>query len=265
MRKIKAFFVISLKNALVYKTQGFIWFLSDVLPILTVMLFFTAVFSERDSVGKYSLAGILTYYAITLVLNVIVEPHPEYSIMTDINRGFLATYLLRPLSYLKFYGITGLAYKITRLIFLLPLIVIFLSFIPEVFANLKFNWWQASGLLLMFVLAHIIFYFLKAIIGLMAFWFTESYWLIALFELFSMFFSGLLLPLDLMPKAFQNLATLLPFKYLVYVPAQLVLQNISQADLLINVVIQLIWLVILGISLKKLWQYGLRTYSAFGG
>lgn len=265
MRQLWAFFSISLKEAFVYRARGLIWFLDDTLPVITAMLFFSAVFSEQSRVGQYTLASLLIYFLLTMSFNVLLESHPEFAIAQDINQGFLSMYLLRPLSYIRFYAATELAYKVVRLVYLVPFLVLAMKFLPGQAFRIELPWpsWLVFGAML--VGAFATFYLLKVLVGLMAFWFTEVSWFISIFELLTMFFSGLILPLDLMPQSFQKLAALLPFQYLIYAPARLLVAPASFRDQLTGFMIQLVWLVSLFFLVKFVWRRGVRYYSAFGG
>lgn len=264
MKKIKAFFSISLKTAFVYKARGLIWFLIDVLPILTIMLFFSAVFSEKNLVGGYSLSSILVYYVVALSLNVLVISHPEHAIAEHISRGFLSFFLIKPLSYIKYYLANELAYKVLRLMNLIPVLIILLGVAPSLLRISDLDFWEWARFLLMVTLAFNVYSFFKFIIGFAAFWFTEIGWLIGAWDLLNLLFSGLLIPIDLMPPFFQKIAAVLPFKYLIYMPAQLFLGKSSANEQLVGLTIQSLWLIALVFLTKKIWRKGIRIYSAFG-
>jgi len=264
MRQFLAFLSITLKDALVYRARSFIWFLADVIPVTTSIFFFSAIFSTTNTVGKYSFQSILVYYLMVLSMEILVISHPEFAIAEDINHGFLATYLIRPLSYLKFYAANELAYKMVRLLFFIPFMVIVLLLVPQGNYSIQISLYNLATFLPMFILAFCGFYFLKVIIGFMAFWFTEIWWLIGFIEILDMLFSGLLIPLDLLPLTFQKIATFLPFKYFIYVPSQLFITSLSPTQTLMNLGIQVLWLVILALLAKFVWRKGLETYASFG-
>ncbi|OGD62476.1 hypothetical protein A2160_00135 [Candidatus Beckwithbacteria bacterium RBG_13_42_9] len=264
MRQFLALFSISLKDAFVYRVRSFIWFLNDVLPVLTAMLFFGAVFSQQKQVGDYVLSSILSYYLVTLSLNVLLEPHPEFAIYLDINSGFLSTYLLKPLSYIRFYIASEIAWKTIRLTYLTPFMILALIALHGCTTMNLMVWWRWLIFGLMLAVSFMIFYFWKVIIGFMAFWFNEITWLLGISELLSTFFSGIIFPLDLMPKYMQQIASLLPFKYVIYIPAKLLTSVISLEEQFKYLIIQLVWLSILGLVVKRLWRKGVKDYEAYG-
>jgi ABC-2 type transport system permease protein len=114
-------------------------------------------------------------------------------------------------------------------------------------------------------LSFCIYFLLKFIIGVASFWFTEIDWLSGLEELTFWFFGGLLMPLDLLPSFMQKIANFLPFKYLIYLPAQGLLNKLTSIELITALSVQAFWIIGLIYLSKKIYQNGLKAYSTFGG
>jgi len=237
----------------------------DIYPTLIFILFFSAVFSERELIGNYSFNSILVYYLITLSLNVLVVSHPEWGIAENINQGFLSSFLLKPMNFLKFCIANELAYKGNRSIFLIPFITAIIIFVPSVSQHMSLDLLQGLTLLVMISLAFVTYFFIKTLIGFAAFWFTEVVWLLGVWESISLLFSGLTIPIDLMPPFFQKIATVLPIKYAIFMPAQIILGKVSLKEQFIGILIQMAWLTFLIFLTRKIWRKGVRIYSAYGG
>ena len=264
MKKFLAYFSVTLKTAFTYKARGFVWFLLDIFPMIFIMLFFSAVYSQRDLIGSYSFNSILIYYLTALCLNVLVISHPEYDIAEHINQGFLSSFLIKPLSYIKYYLANEVAYKVVRITNLIFLIIIVLNFVPDFSHVFRLTVSEWIRLLLMMLLAFNIYSFFKFLIGFLAFWLTEISWILGAWDLLNLLFSGMLILIDLMPKTFQKIAAILPFKYLIYAPVQLLLQKSTIKEQLFSLIIQGFWLIFLIFLTKKVWRKGVRIYSAFG-
>jgi len=264
MRKIRAYFSTTLKAAFAYRIRSFIWFLIDVYPTLIFILFFSAIFSERQTIGNYSLNSILIYYLTTVSLNILIISHPEWEIAENINQGFLSIFLLRPMSFFKFYVANELAYKTIRLGYLAPSLLILTVFF-DIQKFIHINLQEVIIFLTMATLAFLIYLFIKILIGFAAFWFTEITWLLGFWESVSLLFSGLTIPIDLMPPFFQKIAAILPAKYSIYLPAQIILGRASLKEQFLGLSIQIAWLIFLIIFTKKIWRKGIKIYSAYGG
>ncbi|MGF7060431.1 ABC-2 type transport system permease protein [Brassicibacter mesophilus] len=73
------------------------------------------------------------------------------------------------------------------------------------------------------------------------------------FGVFGEFFSGLIIPVPLMPHALKNIVYLLPFRYASDLPFRIYAGNIGIKEGIISIVVQILWILIL-IALGKLWM-----------
>ena len=125
------------------------------------------------------------------------------------------------------------------------------------------------------VIAFLIGFLLECLIGLISFWFLEVSSLIFIFMMVNYFLSGHMLPLDWLPNLFGRWPSVqesvrtgmmfLPFPYLAYFPASLMLGKQSGADLWVHLAVGAIWVVLLLAANRIAFARGVRRYSAFGG
>src|SRR5262245_12317804 len=93
------------------------------------------------------------------------------------------------------------------------------------------------------VLIRLGFWFLVGgFISLIAFWTTRVYALNEFYYALAILFSGLFVPLDLLPQAIQSIAQLLPFQLTLYFPIQLILGRLPADVIVRNFVLGIIWL-----------------------
>jgi len=74
-----------------------------------------------------------------------------------------------------------------------------------------------------------------------------------IFGVFGEFFSGLIIPVPLMPETLKRIVYLLPFRYASDLPFRIYAGNISVKEALISIVVQFLWILIL-VALGKLWM-----------
>ncbi|ERI91527.1 hypothetical protein HMPREF1982_03171 [Clostridiales bacterium oral taxon 876 str. F0540] len=74
-----------------------------------------------------------------------------------------------------------------------------------------------------------------------------------IFGVFGEFFSGLLIPVPLMPKFLKGLVYLLPFRYTSDLPFRVYAGNIGTKEAVLSVGVQLLWIIVL-IAGGKLWM-----------
>ncbi len=108
-------------------------------------------------------------------------------------------------------------------------------------------------------------FLIESLIGLIGFWFLEVSSLVFIFMMINFFLSGHMIPLDWLPAAIARPVQLLPFKYLAYFPAAVMLGRFSHADLSRELLIESVWVVGLFVCNRVAFHRGVRRYGAFGG
>jgi ABC-2 type transport system permease protein len=73
-----------------------------------------------------------------------------------------------------------------------------------------------------------------------------------IFSVFGEFFSGLVIPVPLMPEALKKLVYLLPFRYTSDLPFRIYAGNIGIKEALLSIIAQLFWIFLI-ITLGRLW------------
>jgi ABC-2 type transport system permease protein len=74
-----------------------------------------------------------------------------------------------------------------------------------------------------------------------------------------------MLPLDWLPEPYARGIQLLPFKYLAFVPAGILLGKYSHTQLMIELLQGFLWVIVLFALNRIALSRGLRRYSAYGG
>ena len=100
--------------------------------------------------------------------------------------------------------------------------------------------------------------------GLVAFWTKEASGLQAVLKNSAKFFTGALIPIDLLPEYFQEIIMLTPFPYILYFPTKIVMWAVSFQEFISACFICIVWIVIISIFNYKVWQNGLRKYESVG-
>lgn len=108
-------------------------------------------------------------------------------------------------------------------------------------------------------------YLIELIIGILAFYTTSSWGLQCFKQAFMSFFSGALIPIELMPIWLQNIANIMPFKSMIYFPVSIFLGNLSSKEIVGGFIFQILWIVILAILSKGLYKRGIKKVIIAGG
>lgn len=79
------------------------------------------------------------------------------------------------------------------------------------------------------------------------------------------FFSGALVPLAFFPGWLEKLSLLLPFQGIVYIPASIYLGRLEGLQALQSVGLQLLWIIVLWLGARLMWNWAVRQVTINGG
>jgi ABC-2 type transport system permease protein len=204
----------------------------------------TAVWRQRPVIGGYDLSDALTY---NFLAQAMIGPMALMSVGLDlpgrVRTGDVATDLFRPVDFQMYW----LSQDFGRAAFglvgrgVVPFVVGTLAFrlrIPE-----DPRVWAAF--LLAVALGVVVSFAIRYLVALSTFWLLDERGIFGMVNTFTMFFSGMVIPLVLFPAWLGGLARALPWSSLVQVPADVFLQKRSGSPLLGSYVFELGWAVAL--------------------
>ncbi len=240
-----------------------IWVVRDIVNFLIFPFIWLAIYGARQNIAGFSKADIVTYYLIVAFISIVVTSHIGEVIKKDIIRGELSATLVRPINYLFFHLFHELAYRVYGFLIGIVMVGLFIIFLPHLVivphAPLTF---LLFGLAL--ICAFIISQTTQTMIGITAFWLGENKFMNDTITLLQLLFGGEIAPLNFFSPTFQLIATFLPFKYLVFFPAQIYLGQLSQGESLKNFMIIFAWIIGLITALLLLWRRGIKLYDGSG-
>lgn len=262
-KKYKAVLTIQLKDALTYRAEGLVYFAADLMAPLLMMIAWKAIYESHQSVAGYSADKILFYYLLIFILRTVLSVYPN-DLSKAIRIGALNALLVKPFNILVNQIASEIAWKAVRVIFLVIATVFLLRLF---FSNSHLPSLQLASPVLAVALLNAFFlnYFIKAAIELTAFWTSDTKGLRASFYILEAFFSGTMLPLNLLPSGVERVAQLLPYKFFYYFPIQIILGQIGGRETIIGLITGLGWLVAAMAATNYVMRLGLRRYSAYSG
>ncbi|MDP2860538.1 MAG: ABC-2 family transporter protein [bacterium] len=263
MRKYLHLAKVIAEEYFAYRLNFILWRVRMVLRLLTLYFLWETIFRGQGEIGNYNHTQVLTYVLLSSVLVATVISSRTIDAAGEISRGDLSNWLVRPLSYFKYYISKDCVDKLLNIGFAVVEIAMIVYFLkPAVF--LQTNIQTIFLFLLAAFLATVLFFLLSFLISFIGFWSPEvwapRFLLIACLE----FLSGGLFPLDLLPKPVFEVLTLLPFNYLLYFPAKIYLGQLSAFESIKGMFIAAAWVFIFYRLFRAVWKKGLRAYSAEG-
>ena len=260
MKKFLAEFRACWNLIIEYRVMVVIWMLTIVLPL--IMLAAWLSIAEKGPVGSYDRTRFISYYLAALVVRNMTGMWFIWEMDSEMRLGSLSFRLLKPMDPIVHYLAYACSSKPFRVFILGPVCVVAVVFYPEL------NWSVGPLSFLLFIAslagALMILFLMQYTIGLTGFWITRSLSVNdAWFFMYSLA-SGYLVPLDLFPPLVRDILYVLPFRYTMSFPVELLTGRLSLAMILQGIAIQWVWIAAFYALNRWVWRKGLRRYSAVG-
>lgn len=263
MKRFLEIFLLYAQHALEYKSRSIVWFLLVVLDAGVYLLYWRGVLTGPDASAIWTLPKAMSYYLLLLVAGSFLQVHIEEEMaFEDIQYGRLSQYLLRPFPYIGFKFFQELPWRIIQGSFgVLTLIGISL-YITRI--ELISDPWAIPLVLLIALSAYVLCFIYKMIVGSLAFWTIDYSGLDNIQTIIFMLFSGILIPLNLLPEFIREFALRQPIAYMLYYPVLAAQGEFGIPELWRVLGTQWIWICGAYVVFRILWKNGLRTFTAVG-
>lgn len=263
LRIYRRFWQVNWAEQWQYRANMIMYLLYWLVSPVVYLAVWSAVASERGSVGGLTANDFITYYLVLLLVDTLTSDITIYLLAFRIQDGTLSGELLRPVHpILTNILMNNLAFKALTFAVLVPIwIGLCLAFRPD------FSGVTAGTLLLAvptIALGFAIAFLLGATITCIAFWTTRVYALNEFYSALILLFSGQFVPLELMPGPIQQVVLYLPFQLMKYGPVQLILGRLTPEEIARNTALGLFWLAVAALLFRWVWRNGTRRFSAVG-
>jgi len=244
-----------------YRSFFFVLAFGWMIPPLIYLLVWSTAAGE-GSLGGFTRGGFVAYYLVLILVNQITYAQVNWTVGDLIRYGQINHILLRPIAPVYDALASEVAGKIVYLVLDVPILAILaLIMKPEMTFSL-----QKGGLFLLALLLAWALRFLWGYwIALLAFWAARADALLSLQDSLIFLLAGQVAPVALLPGVLRTAAVVLPFRYMVAFPVEILTGSLSTGDLSSGFMIQIVWLAAaLGLTLI-IWHRGVRRYAGFGG
>jgi ABC-2 type transport system permease protein len=246
------------------------------LPIVTQIFLWGAVYAGASSgtLNGYTYRNMVAYALLVMVGRAFSSmPGLASGIARDVRDGTIKKYLTQPVDMLAYLFWARVAHKLVYYaVATAPFVLVF--YLCRGFFDQSPDLLTIAAFAYALILAFLIGFLLECVIGLISFWFLEVSSLIFIFMMANYFLSGHMVPLDWLPGLFQSEGgraiarqgmALLPFQFMAYTPAAIMLGKIEGTACLTQLGIGTAWVLILWGANRLMFARGVRRYSAFGG
>jgi len=262
LRVLRRLIVIDLSMALIYRVEFVLFMVSTVVgPIISLMIWRAALANGADLPVD---AGYLTTYFVLLgVVSMLTSSWGSGFLAESIRLGELSIWIARPGST-HLNGIANnISEKLIKVVALAPMIAIIWWLVRDDVA-VPGEPWRWAFFTVSIIGAAITIFAMDVMIGALAFWIDDIGGIDYARGILSVIFRGQLVPLALMPAWAQGFVDIQPFRFTLSFSLELVIGELSRADLVTGMILQLAYPVLFVVAAGWLWQRGLRAYSAVG-
>lgn len=216
-----------------------------------------AVFSQTE---------IVIYFLLVIIVNSLTGAWGAWFIQENIRTGDFSRYLLKPFSILADYAVNNLNEKCYKIFIVLIIdTVLFYLLIGDFRQLIQLDFISIGLFLVSLAMAIVINFLLDMVMGLFAFWLQEIDFLKNSSAFAEVVFSGKLIPYAFLPPALAAIGTILPYRYIISFPIEVLLKKVEGVALVQGFAFQILWLLFFVLLYRLIYSQGVKTYQGFGG
>ena len=255
-------FKTTFASMLQYRASLFIWMISAVLePLIYLVVWSTVSLSRGGSVGDYTAAQFAAYFIVFMLVNQVTYTWIMYEYEYRIREGLLSPALLRPVHPIH----ADIAENVSSKLISLPVMAVIATGLALIFKpTATILPWAILVFIPALFLAFMVRFLIEWTLAQSAFWTTRVSAFNQVYFVLVLFLSGQIAPLSLFPRPIQILADILPFRWMIGFPVELILGRLTPLQAITGLAAQALWLIISFGLVRIIWRAGIRMYSAVG-
>jgi ABC-2 type transport system permease protein len=251
---------VGFAGAVAYRAEMLVWMLTMTMPLVSLALW--SAVSATQPVGRFGQRDFVAYFLATVVVRQLSGSWVVWELIQEIKSGSLASRLLKPIHPLIAYSAENIAAIPMRALLAIPIAIIGLA---SGTGHLPHEPRVALAFVLALLGAWIITFFVMAIIGSLSFFMESSASIFEIWLACFMLLSGYLLPLELFPGWVRSVAYVLPFRYTLGFPVEVLIGMSTPAEMARGLAFQWTYCLVSGVGALLVWRVGVRRFGAFGG
>jgi ABC-2 type transport system permease protein len=255
-------FKTTLATMFAYRASLLIWMIGQVLEPLVYLIVWSIVSNASGgSIGDYTTSQFATYFILLMLVNQVTYTWIMYEFEYRIREGILSFALLKPVHPIH----SDIADNISSKLITTPFMILVAVGLAAIFhPSLSPTPWAIALFFPALFLAFAVRFLLEWTLAQSAFWTTRVGAINQIYFVLMLFLSGQFAPLTLLPFPVQIAAYILPFRWLVSYPVELLSGRLTPIEAFIGLGAQAAWLVASYVLFQVVWRAGVKIYSAVG-
>jgi ABC-2 type transport system permease protein len=251
-----------------YRINFFMFVFGNLMRTFVLYYLWKAVFlsSSSSTLNGFTLNDMIIYIFMSSLTAGTISTGTDGDIGQEVKDGSIAMNLIKPISYqirMLFISFGALIYQ-----FVFVLVPVWIGLLLVRYFTVQ-ELPPSIGTILMYLislmLGFIVSYLMNFCFGLLSFYVTNMWGLSHLKEAALLFFSGQLIPIAFFPIVMQRIMQFFPFSSLNYIPVMIYLRKLTGIELLKAFGMQVLWIVLLYLLSKWLWNRAINKLVILGG
>ncbi|BCX06005.1 MAG: ABC transporter permease [Candidatus Roseilinea sp.] len=243
-----------------YRAQIVIWMMNSILMVIMLLVWLSI--SRDGEVNGYSSADFVTYFMVGWIVRNLTAVWASWELDFAIREGRLSPMLLRPIHPIHNEIATNWVEKLLRMVIVLPITAVVLVATPGV--HLALTPLNLLAFVASVAGAWLIAFMSDYLIGLLAFWTTQTSAFIQGFYGVRLVLSGVIAPIAMFPQAIQEVLRWLPFPYMLNFSVNIAMGRVQGEAMLLSFIVQWAWAAFFVAAVWLVWKIAIRSYSAVG-
>jgi ABC-2 type transport system permease protein len=245
-----------------YRASLFIWMIGHVLePLVYLVVWSVVAEGGGGSAGDYTTAEFAGYFIVLMLVENVSYTWIMYEYDYRIREGLLSPALLRPVHPIHADVAENISSKAITMPFMLVVAAVLAAIFHPVMSP---RLWALAATIPALVLAFLLRFLLEWTLAQAAFWTIRVSAINQTYFVLVLFLSGQVAPLSLFPHAIQVVASILPFRWMLGFPVELLLGRLTPAEAVVGLGVQVLWVSLAYVLMRLVWRAGIRLYSAVG-
>lgn len=256
IRKYIALLRMKYIEMLAYRLATFVWMTGAITqPLITMFVWMNIHPEESES--------FLFYFMAVIFVERMTSAWDVWELDREIREGTFSNLLLRPLHPIHWAIAENIIYKWLFAVILVPVWVVAATFWPALRPHMTAS--QIMLFLMAVVLGAALRFLLSYSCGLLAFWMTKVAAVYGVIDVISLFLSGRIAPLGLLPPQLREWSEWLPFRYMISFPIEIATGAADGGELARGFAVAVGWMAVFVAGVQWLWKAGMRKNQAVGG
>lgn len=249
-------------EAMVYRNNYIVSMLANFLQVLVLYYVWKSVFHCQHVVNGYTWNHMKQYVFISFLCNCTFSFGFEMHTAGRIIKGDIILDLLKPIGYremlfFRLLGTAGMEFLITFVVTAIMFVIV--------------NGLEAIPLLRVFIMiisllvGQGIKFQIQYLFSMLCFYTDNAYGVVMAREILTNFFSGSIIPLVMFPPLLKNIADMLPFSGIVFIPCSIFMGTYTINETIIAIVFQIFWCVFLFFIGNIVWKKASAVIVIYGG